>query len=113
MGKKWYLSLRSIPELSSLSKKDRSKIWRRNSIKGFLHWQTWAAFILFITWSVFIFFITDYIGDELYTINRNIIIAFNSIIGIGVGLLVFMIVWLNMTRPYMIKGKQGGEQVHS
>ncbi len=40
---KIYWTLKSIPELAEMSKKDRKKVWRRCYWKVFRHWQTWFA----------------------------------------------------------------------
>jgi len=42
---KIYWSLKSVPELSGMSKKERKVIWRRCYLKTFRNWQTWVAFI--------------------------------------------------------------------
>lgn len=40
---KIYWSLKSVPGLSQMSKKDRKVIWRRCYLKSFRNWQTWVA----------------------------------------------------------------------
>ena len=45
---KTYLTLKSIPELSNLSGKDRGRLWRRNAWKAFKHLQAWLGIALFL-----------------------------------------------------------------
>ena len=40
---KIYWSLKSVPGLSQMSKKNRKVVWRRCYLKSFRNWQTWVA----------------------------------------------------------------------
>ena len=42
---KIYWSLKSVPELAGMSKKERKVIWRRCYLKTFRNWQTWLAIV--------------------------------------------------------------------
>ncbi len=69
-----------------------------------MHWQTWAAFLLFLTWSLVITFLIHLLRDEYPEINNFFIYSFlNSIIGFGIGFYFFMLVWIAQVRPYMKK----------
>ena len=41
-----YWTLKSIPELQSVPKAERGRIWRRGYVKSFRHWQTWVGLLL-------------------------------------------------------------------
>ncbi|EHK62416.1 hypothetical protein [Halomonas sp. GFAJ-1] len=42
---KIYWTLKQIPELSSLSSRERGKRWRKAYKKSFRHWETWLGVI--------------------------------------------------------------------
>ena len=45
---KIYFTLKSIPELSDLSRKERRRLWSRHAYKSFRHWQTWIGFFTYL-----------------------------------------------------------------
>ena len=43
-----HFTIHSIPELASLPRTKREDVWQRCHGKAWRHWQTWAAFFVFM-----------------------------------------------------------------
>ena len=88
-------SLKSIPELSGLTKEEQKKLYRKCSTKVFQHWQAWLAIVGLGLWNAFCIYI---VVSDILPIHFSIIL---SGLGGGFGWYVFNIVWVSMTRPYL------------
>lgn len=43
-----YWSLKTVPELAALSRKERDRLWRSIYLETFFHWPTWLALLFLI-----------------------------------------------------------------
>ena len=94
-----------MPELSDLSKEERNKLWYDNVLKGFLHWQTWAAFFVFMAWSYFIFLLVHYLRNDVFNSNSIVFRFLYAVFGCGVGYIVFWIIFAKMVRSHISKAR--------
>ena len=104
----WPISLKSIPELSDLAWRQRYELWRRCSIKGFYHWQSWVALILCFAWSILITWLRYYMINRYPFFNK---MWFNlSITAIGgiFGIYLFFVCLTVIVRPCL---KQEREKI--
>jgi hypothetical protein len=97
---KLYLTLKSIPELSDLPRKQRGKLWRKNFLKGLAHWQTLCALVVHFIWSFTISSIIQMVSEKYPTINILFYAIANGI-GFGIGFCFFFVIWVEQVRPYI------------
>lgn len=99
---RFYLTLKSIPELTDLPRKKRGKLWRQNCLKGLAHWQTLCAFGAHFIWSFTIFLLIQMVRQKYPTINVITISIVNGF-GFAIGFYFFTIIWIEQVRPYIKK----------
>jgi hypothetical protein len=86
-----YWSLKSIPELSGLPRAERGRRWRAAYRKTFRHWQTWVSLLALGLCSV--------LGEYLGSLTGSQFIG--SVVGAGVGGLIYGQVATELARPYL------------
>lgn len=95
---KFYLFLKSIPELKDLPRRERGRIWRENALKGFGHWQTWAALLFWAFLAV-----SGLWSDCCFEILRNskILLRIVHLVSFLAGCVIFQTVLTEKVRPYL------------
>lgn len=90
-----YWTLRSIPELADLPRRERGRFWRTHVLRAFKHWQPWAG--LFAMW------LSIAVGAMIATILSapwSAVIALAAPLGFFGGLL-FSQLLITTVRPYL------------
>jgi hypothetical protein len=81
-----YWTLKSIPELSGLPRRERGRAWRAVCWKAFRHWEVWVAFVSIG--------VGTFLGNSL---SRPI----GGVIGGAIGVFAFSQVAVHFARPYL------------
>ena len=93
-----YWSMKSVPELTPLSKEQRQSVWHATRWRHLRHWQFWIAVAAFIVWLLIIFAFLDLIRDG--TVARIGRLSLAAVAG-GIGGLFLSHVAIKVKRPHM------------
>ena len=93
-----YWTKKSVPELASLSKEDRERVWTATQWKAFRHWQTWLALAAIAGIFSLLPTLSGVLRDRGWSTAARVLVG-GSIAGV-VGL-VANTVAVTMRRPHM------------